>query len=93
MFGMKSGGLLIPAAQGIMVDRPTPILAGEGGQTEIVSPIDKFFDLVKGMQPNIVVKTGDPSTYVEFVEGLSAGNKDRLWRGSMRGAQARDLAR
>jgi hypothetical protein len=37
MFGMKSGGLLIPAAQGIMVDRPTPILAGEGGQTEIVS--------------------------------------------------------
>lgn len=93
MFGMKSGGLLIPAAQGIMVDRPTPILAGEGGQTEIVSPIDKFFDLVTGMQPNIVVHTGDPSTFVEFVEKMSAGNKDRFYRGTVRDAQERDLAR
>ncbi len=88
MFGMAEGGMIIPhAAQGMIVDKPQMIMAGEGGEAEIVSPISQFYDYLKSQQTNITIHTSDPFTYIEK---MSPAVQDHFYRKAIRPAMSRD---
>ena len=95
LFGLKEGGLILPGArEGVMINKQPALLPiSEGGKAEIVSPVDKFFGLLQGMQPQIEIHSGDPKTYVKFRENMPIGMQDRLFRNSTLPSQVRDESR
>lgn len=94
LLGFKEGGVVIPhAAEGMIVEHPTPVMVGEGGKPEIISPVDKLFDFMGKMQPSITVHSADPNTTVEFFMNMPRGVQDKLFRKVFDPAQTRSNAR
>lgn len=100
MIGLKEGGIVkgglefpfVKAQEGVIVNKPTMAMIGEGGKSEIVSPVDKLLDMAIEMRPHITI-SGDIAGFVKVMEESPAGLKDRFYRGVTRNAINRDKAR